>query len=46
MAPRNKEHPLVTWTLRIFLLLNLLSAVGFIVYAFILQNPPTTALPL
>ena len=43
---RNKEHPLVTWTLRILLLLNLLSAVGFIAYTFILQNPPKSALPL
>lgn len=43
---RSRERPVVAWMLRSFLLLNFLSAVGFIAYAFILQNPPKTALPL
>ena len=45
MPPR-REHTVLTWTLRIFILLNIMSAVGFIAYAFILENPPKTALPV
>jgi hypothetical protein len=46
MARTTRDKPVVAWLLRGFLLLNFCSAVGFIVYALILQNPPKTALPL
>jgi hypothetical protein len=43
---RKRDRPVTAWLLRCFLLLNACSAIGFIVYALILQNPPKTALPL
>lgn len=43
---RARDRPAFIWMMRIFLGLNLLSAIGFIVYALILENPPKTALPL
>jgi hypothetical protein len=41
-----RENAALTWTLRAFILLNIMSAAGFIAYALILENPPKTALPL
>lgn len=45
MASPRQRAPVV-WAMRMFVLLNLMSSVGFIVYALILENPPATALPL
>lgn len=41
-----RSSPALAWTLRLFIFLNLVSTVGFIIYAIILQNPPKSALPL
>lgn len=46
MARTKVATPVMAWVLRIFVLLNLISTVGFIIYAIILENPPTSALPL
>ena len=46
MARSRRDSPVLAWILRVLLLLNLLSAVGFIVYSLMLQNPPKTALPM
>ncbi len=43
---KKAQRPALVWTLRAFLLLNFCSALGFIIYALILENPPKTALPL
>ncbi|KAL4452625.1 hypothetical protein ABPG75_008287 [Micractinium tetrahymenae] len=43
---RTRDRPALVWLYRIFLGLNFCSAVGFIVYALLLENPPSTALPL
>lgn len=43
---RAPQRPALVWALRSFLLLNFCSSLGFIIYAFILENPPKTALPL
>lgn len=45
MAKR-PQNPALVWSLRACLLLQFCSALGMIIYALILENPPQTALPL
>lgn len=43
---KKAERPALVWSLRACLLLEFISALGMIIYALILENPPKTALPL
>ena len=49
MAPSVRhipESPVLAWTFRVFVALNVATCLGFIIYALIRANPPKTALPL
>lgn len=43
---KTPQRPALVWSLRACLLLEFCSALGMIIYALILENPPKTALPL
>lgn len=46
MARHRASTPWMVWIMRATIVLNLLSTIGFIIFAVILQNPPKSALPL
>lgn len=44
MASRRKA--ILPWVMRLFAVLQVLTGVGFIIYACILESPPKTAIPM
>ncbi|GAB4814716.1 hypothetical protein N2152v2_001762 [Parachlorella kessleri] len=41
-----RHKPILPWVMRFFSVLQLLTGVGFIIYALILESPPKTAIPI
>ena len=41
-----RHKPILPWVMRFFSVLQLLTGVGFIIYALILESPPKTAIPM